>query len=190
MAKEPSDTKAPDLSAASATATALSQQLPRSNKTVTVACKLPHGIVIRDFEERSEYEPVFGQAERRKVSVYRPVGPKIRIKGPSVPSLFIRYVEVIGGYAITEGIPADVYERWENWNMEAPFFANDLIFAHEDGARARAWAKDHETIKSGMEPLETGMKLTDDGRQVFKDNRVSMAGADSVIDGKADPRAA
>jgi hypothetical protein len=191
-AKQPSDTQSLDdnLAAGSAAAQAANQVLPKSNKTLTVACKLPHGIVIRDFEERTEYEPVFGQAERRKINVFRSVGPKIRIKGPSVPSTFVRMVEIHGGYAITEGIPADVYERWLNWNKESQFVVNDLIFAHENKARVIDWAKDHDSIKSGMEPLSTSMKLNEDGIQVFKDDRVRTAGADSVVDGKADPKAA
>jgi hypothetical protein len=188
--KEPSSTQAPAPAETSATAEALKQTLPRSNKTLTVACKMPHGVVIRDFQKKTEFEPVFGQAEKRKVDVYRPIGPKIRIKGPMVPNVFIRAIEVIGGYAITEGVPADVYERWAEANKESPFIVNQLIYAHENGARVRDWAKDHTAVKSGMEPLEVSMKMTPDGRQVFTDERVTRAGADQVVDGKADPKAA
>ena len=78
------------------------EELPESG-TVTVACKLPHGIIIRDRIESSVNENILGGGTR-KVKVFRPTGPRIRIKGPTVPSVFIRHVEVVGGYAITEGV--------------------------------------------------------------------------------------
>jgi len=188
-AKELSSEKVPadDSAATSAAALAENQKLPKSSKTVTVACKLPHGIVIRDFEERAEYEPVYGQAERREVSVFRPVGPKIRIKGPTVPGIFARLVEVHGGYAITEGVPADVFERWMKHNENSQFVTSMMIYGHENKARVIDWAKDRDSIKSGMEPLSVAMKMSDDGRQVFKDERVRSAGADQVVDDKVQP---
>lgn len=154
----------------------------RVNTSVTVACKLPHGIVIRDFVESTEHEPVLGGGTR-KVKVFRPVGRRIRIKGPTVPGPFIRRVEVVGGYAISEGIPADVFQRWIDWNKDSAMVRNQLIYGHENGDRVRDWAKDRDSLRSGMEPIDVRMK-SDAGRMVYADERIARAGADQVVDGK------
>lgn len=153
----------------------------RVNQTVTVACKLPHGIIIRDFAKRVENEPILGGGTR-EVHVFRPVGPKIRIKGPTVPAPLIRRVEVIGGYAITEGVPAEVFQRWIDWNKDSAMVRNKLIYGHENGNRVRDWAKDHAATRSGLEPIDVTMKSLA-GRMVISDERVARAGAGQVIDG-------
>ncbi len=156
----------------------------RQNRTVTVACKLPQGIVIRDFVERTENEPVPGGGTRQ-VKVFRPIGAHIRIKGPSVPGPFIRRVEIVGGYAISEGIPADVFQRWIDWNKDSAMVRNELIYGHENGNRVRAWAKDREDVRSGMEPLDVTLKSRR-GTLLLADERVARAGADMVVDGQVD----
>lgn len=155
-----------------------------TRKTVTVACKLPHGVVIRDHLEGVNHENVMGGGTR-KVKVYRPVGPKIRIKGPTVPVAFIRQVEVVGGYAITSGVDADVFARWMQWNREAPFVRNLLIYGHEDRDHVLGWAKDHGAVQSGVEPLDVTM-IHKNGKQVYADPRINRAGADLVVDGKVE----
>jgi hypothetical protein len=151
-------------------------------KTVVIACKLPHGIIIRDQEETIVHENVMGGGTR-KVKLYRPVGPRIRVKGPVVPDAFIRSVEVVGGYAITEGVDADVFGRWMNWNKDAPYVVNKLIYGHEDRDNVLGWAREHGDVRSGVEPLDVTMK-THNGRQVYADERIARAGADLVVDGK------
>lgn len=155
-----------------------------TRKTVTVACKLPHGVVIRDHTEGAVHENVMGGGSR-KVKVYRPIGPKIRIKGPTVPVAFVRLVEVVGGYAITSGIDADVFGRWMSWNKDAPFVRNLLIYGHEDRDHVLGWAREHGAVKSGVEPLDVTMK-SENGRQVYRDERINRAGAEQVVDGKVE----
>lgn len=144
-----------------------------SRNTVTVACKLPHGLVIRDFKPTQTFENVMGGGQR-EVVVYRPVGPQIRLKGPVVPRQFIRAVEVIGGYAITEGIDGKVFANWLDANKDAPYIVNKLVYGHEDGARVRAWAKEHASVRSGFEPLDVSLR-SEAGRMVYTDPRVRVA---------------
>lgn len=151
-----------------------------TRKTVTVACKLPHGIKIRDHEEGVTHENVMGGGTRKQ-KVFRPVGPVIRIKGPLVPKEFIRMVEVVGGYAITEGVDAVVWDKWIRWNREATFVENQLIFGDESGDKVRGWAREHAGVRSGLEPLDVSMK-SENGRMVYRDERVIRAGADQVVD--------
>jgi hypothetical protein len=161
----------------------------KSTGSVFVACKLPHGIVIRDFQEGTAFENVLGGGTR-KFKVFRPVGKRIRIKGPVVPQEFIRLVEVVGGYAITEGVPAEVWRRWIEWNKESDFIRNSMIYGHESKDRVTGWAKERAALKSGTEPLDVSMKRGEDGEMVFKDERIALAGATQVVDGSLEPTAA
>lgn len=151
-----------------------------TRKTVTVACKLPHGIKIRDHEESTTFENVMGGGTR-KIKVFRPIGPVIRIKGPQVPKEFIRLVEVVGGYAITDGIDAEVFARWMRWNAEMPAVENLLIFGGEKRDEVLGLARERAGLRSGLEPLDVSMK-SENGRMVYKDERVIRAGADQVVD--------
>lgn len=155
--------------------------------TVVVACKLPHGIVIRDHVATTALENT--PAGARSITVFRPVGPKIRIKGPTVPTEFIRMVEVVGGYALSYGIPADVFERWMEWSKDSTMVRNNMIFGHEKRERVIDWAKEHASQKSGLEPLDVSMK-SENGQKVHRDERIRHAGAGQVVDGSIDLSAA
>ena len=157
------------------------EELPESG-TVTVACKLPHGIIIRDRIESSVNENILGGGTR-KVKVFRPTGPLIRIKGPTVPSVFIRHVEVVGGYAITEGVDAKIFKQFMKDNQDSPFVRNFLIYGDESRDKVLGWAKERAEIKSGVEALDVSLTVKE-GRQVFKDERIARSGADQVTDGK------
>jgi len=157
-----------------------------SRKVVTVACKLPHGLIIRDHSEHIGHENVLGGGTR-KVKMFRPTGTPIRIKGPVVPDVFVRLVEVVGGYAITEGVDAEVFGRWLSWNKESAFVVNKMVFGHEDGAYLRAWAKEHSSTRSGMEAIDVTLK-SEQGKLVYVDPRVRQetaemfkAGADANV---------
>lgn len=141
--------------------------------TVVIACKLPHGIKIRDYEKGESFEPVMGGG-KRKTLVYRAVGPTYRIKGPNVPDALKPLVEVVGGYAITQGMPADVWGRWIESNADAPYVKNGLIFGGEDGDAVRGKAREMVDTKTGMEPLDPKMKLNDEGRMQFVDSRLKQ----------------
>lgn len=147
-----------------------------ARRVVTVACKLPHGLVIRDFSEHVAHENVLGGGQR-KVKVFRATGRPIRLKGPVVPDEFVRLVEVVGGYAITEGVDAEIYGRWQRANAESLFIVNELVYGHEDGAHLRAWAREHASVKSGMEALDVTLR-SENGRQVYGDPRIRQATAE------------
>lgn len=155
-----------------------------ARKTVTVACKLPHGVVIRDFTKTVQHENVMGGGSRR-IDVYRPVGKRIRIKGPQVPTPFLRLVEIAGGYAITDGVDAEIFQRWMNWNKDSQAVVGELIFGYEDRDRVIGMARERANVKSGVEPLDVTM-IHQNGRMVFKDERIARSGADVVMDNKVE----
>jgi hypothetical protein len=146
-------------------------QTPR---VFTVACKLPHGIKIRGYEKRTERVNVMGGGTR-EIEIWRPVGKYIRIKGPNVPLQFRALVEIIGGYAITSGVPADVFEQFMEHNQDSDFVRNDMIYGHEQRGRVISWAKERESLKTGFEPLDVTMR-SKEGRMVIADERLASNG--------------
>lgn len=61
---------------------------------------------------------------------------------------------VIGGYGLTEGVPADFFEAWLQTYADSPAVTNGLVFAQENAADVRAQALDQADIRTGLEPLD------------------------------------
>ena len=123
--------------------------------TVTVACKLPMGIVIREEVERTEKELVMGGGVR-DVKVYRPTGKMATIRGCSIPvqrDPNADYPPIVGGAALTFGVDADLWAKWFASNKESDLVRNGLVYAHEKQEMVRGHAKEHAAQKSGLEPL-------------------------------------
>lgn len=137
--------------------------------TVTVACKVPNGILLRVFREEKSQEPVLGGGWREvKRSV--PVGDPIHISGPAVPYGEAPKTKIEHGFALTFGVPADVWKVWLEQNADSDMVRNGLIFAQakDDGAVAKS--KEMSGEKSGLEPLNPAM-TTKNGQTVPVDPR-------------------
>jgi hypothetical protein len=99
-----------------------------STETVTIGCKLPHGLIL-DLT-------IPGQTPRR-----------VRIRGRNA-------ARVIGGYGMTPGVPKAFWEEWRKKNAALAFVKNDLIFAEADRASAVDHAKDNERLTTGLEAID------------------------------------
>jgi hypothetical protein len=58
------------------------------------------------------------------------------------------------GYAFTEGIDKESYDRWAHDNKDQPFMTNKLVFAMPDLREAEAKAKDNEKRITMHEPID------------------------------------
>lgn len=79
--------------------------------------------------------------------VIRGAGKQWRIKGA-------RESSIIGGFGLTEGVPAEVWEDFARHHKDSKAIRNGAIFAVGDMQSARDAAKDHEKQKTGMERLD------------------------------------
>jgi hypothetical protein len=123
--------------------------------TVTVACKIPNGIIMRiyDMVEAIEPSPMGG----RTIKQARQVGGDIRIKGATTPTPnTMQYNQLMHGYGITQNVPKDVWEKWFKDNADSAIVQNKLIFAFDDPNQtfARASKQRREGVRSGLEPLD------------------------------------
>lgn len=119
----------------------MADTVPKGNtKTVTVGCKLPHGLIIQ-HERLQEEKAVDGAVVRR----YVPIGEPITLRGTNSS-------RVIGGFGLTKGVDGDFFRKWLADNKEFGPVKAGLIFASDDLDSASDIAEERVDLKSGFEP--------------------------------------
>lgn len=112
--------------------------------TVTVACKLPHGMHL-------EIRNPAGLVERR-VTI-KGARLKTNKNGREITKGHETTDDYGRGFGLTHGVPADFWARWAEENKEYPPFARGMIFAQGSDVDARAQATEMSEIQTGLEPL-------------------------------------
>ncbi|WWQ12995.1 hypothetical protein PQ43W_49 [Ralstonia phage PQ43W] len=97
----------------------------KSSNSVTVACKLPQGLVIAIPE----------------------MDIHIKLHGSMSPY-------AIANHGMTHGIPADVWDAIEKYHAEAAWLKNGAVFAHKKADSAADQAQDREGVRIGFEPID------------------------------------
>lgn len=121
--------------------------------TVTVACKLPHGLFLRNFTMIERDEPVMGGGTK-VAKVAQEKGDRIRINGVAVPFGAIPNYPIVGGYALTQNVDADFWNEWLRANRDSDVVKNKLIFAHATPAQAHDQSTEQQKVRSGLEPID------------------------------------
>lgn len=122
---------------------------------VTVACKMPNGLVLQVWDIENYQEPMPGgmmrDATRRvKCKKFAPItlNPARRRMMEEEPSY-----RIIGGYAMTENVPAELWSRWLRDNQDSDIVKNGLICAFEKADSSVSEAKNRRDVRSGLEPV-------------------------------------
>jgi hypothetical protein len=126
-----------------------------SNATVVVASKAPFDIILKlyDFVERSE--PVMGGGVRTfKQAQERMSAESFIVQGNSWAQNQGPHQQIVGGYAITHGIPRAFWDEWLDQNKELDMVKNKMIFAHSEAASVTSRATDQAELKSNIERLD------------------------------------
>lgn len=61
---------------------------------------------------------------------------------------------VIGGYALTPNVPADLWEAWHKANADSDVVQKGLIFAHEKPSEVEAEVRKNSDLRSGFEEVD------------------------------------
>lgn len=120
--------------------------------TVTVACKLPHGLMLRLFRMEEHDEPVMGggtKTVKRAVAI----GETLTILGVAAPFGKSPKAQIVGGYALTPGVDADFFKAWMDQNKDSAVVRNKLVMHHEKPDMVAKKAEELAAIRSGLEPL-------------------------------------
>lgn len=125
-----------------------------TGETVTVACKLPNGLILRVFEMITSQEPV-PSGGFRDVKVSQVMGEPVTIYGNATQVGVVPPCRIVAGYALTPGVSKDFWELWLAQNEQSDLVKNGIVFANPDDRSSEAQAKDGSKILSGLEPLAT-----------------------------------
>lgn len=135
----------------------------KSRNTVTVACKVPNGLILQNSVLEDDFEPVFGGGSR-PIKAARPIGDPIHITGSARAIMSDPDAKrVVGGYGLTFNVPKEAFEKWMKDNAALDMVKNGLIFAHDSPDRATDQARDMRSTRSGLEALNVeGRKANGD----------------------------
>ncbi|KAA0117874.1 hypothetical protein CIW48_27115 [Methylobacterium sp. P1-11] len=123
--------------------------------TVTVACKLPHGLVLQEQRMTKRTEPVMGGGYREFEQAER-FGKKIMLAGsarPVNPEGEVEFAPMVGGYGLTPNVDKDFFERWLAQNAELDAVKNGFIFAAERDDTVKGRAREGKAGPCGLEPI-------------------------------------
>lgn len=128
--------------------------ITQAREVVSVACKMPNGIILRTFAPHTETELVLGGGTR-DVTVYRQTedqivigGTAARVGDPRPPIL------VEGGYRITPNVPKALWDSWYAANKHSDLVRNRLIYASEKREDAESFSRSHDGVLTGLEGID------------------------------------
>jgi hypothetical protein len=124
-----------------------------SGDVVSVACKIPMGLILR-AHKRVMMPHKTTEGMIRDVPEYHQFGKEYMVYGPSHPQNAGPHCTIIGDYAITHGIPKELWDLWSAQNRGSMMVINRMIFAYSSNKIAGA-AKEHAELKSGLERLDS-----------------------------------
>ena len=126
----------------------------QSTGTVVVACRLPNGLILRTFDMVETAE--VGPQQTRMVKIARYSGKQFKINGNSfAQNKAPKFGQLDNhGYALTYGVPADLWTEWKAQNHDAEVLLRGHIFAHGEEKSVRAEATEKKDVKTGMERLD------------------------------------
>lgn len=120
---------------------------------VTVACKIPNGLLLQVFQMEDAQEPVMGGGWKTVKRATR-VGASVKLNGPAVAYGKPMPHDIRYGVGLTYGVDADFYNAWAEQNKGSDFIVKRLVYAHAKGSEVEAQSKDQVSIKSGLEAVD------------------------------------
>jgi len=135
---------------------------------VTVACKVPNGLLLRVFKMVPAREQT--PTGYRDIEKAEQLGDIIKINGPAVPFGQAPEYSIVGGYALTANVDKEFFEAWFHQNEDHAAVRSGLIFAHGNLAMLSDRAKEQKEVLSGLETLNTARTIRN-GKSVPVDPR-------------------
>ena len=144
------------------------QQVKTSSKTVTVACKLPSGLILRAFDMKDDREA--SPMGTRDIKVARQRGEAVKLNGFAMAIGKSPQHQITGGYGLTSGVDAEFFNQWLKDNADSAIVKNGLVFATASDHDTMKEAKGNADVKSNLEPLDPSTKMVN-GRETPSDPR-------------------
>ncbi len=145
--------------------------------SVTIACKLPNGMLLQlfDIREVTETGPGGYRHTHKLATPRREEQYVVRGTGEFRGFDSKKAHDLVAGYALTHGIPKKFWDAWvKQTGQYLDAVTNRFIFAYAKPADAAAAAKDvgsDRTQRTGFEPLDPS-GIGNNGRVVVRDPRL------------------
>lgn len=123
-----------------------------SVRTVVVASKITRGLYLQHYNPVSMDVRVVGGGVEKRVQPMR-LPDKVRIKPAIVAMGMVPNYPIVSGFSITEGVPADFWRKFVEQNPGYEPITEGILRAFDTVADAIAYAKEHEALRTGLEPL-------------------------------------
>jgi hypothetical protein len=121
--------------------------------TVTVACKVPNGILLQIYEFETRQVSVMAGG-LREVKIAKPLPWSHRLNGPAKKLGQEVGYSIIQGAALTHGVDADNFAIWMSQRKGDLIVKNGLVFAHAKPESVAAQAAEHRDQRSDFEPID------------------------------------
>lgn len=132
-------------------------------ETITVACKHPHGLVLRLFEMVEAHDPLPGGGTKTVKRASPLPQQQVTIRGylnkydPALPP-----AARDSKFGLTHGVDKEFFDKWMAANKDHSMVQNNLIWAYtnakgegaNDPRNIKAKAKEFEGVKCGLEPID------------------------------------
>ena len=126
----------------------------KAGDTVTVACKMPHGLVLRVFDMRDKDVVAAGGTGRFSVKEAVERKQRVTLNGFAHPQDKAPLAPQVGGFGLTFGVPLEFFELWLTQNKDSDVVQNGLVFAHTKRDGAEGEAREKTDLQSGLERLD------------------------------------
>jgi len=114
---------------------------------VSVACKLPHGLILRAQTKQRRTGAQMGGGTQ-EFEIYEPTGDQAVVKGYLHPQALI-----VDGAAITQ-VPRDIWENWLELNKTSDLVKGGFVKGHDRHEFAVGHAQDVARVRNGLEPID------------------------------------
>lgn len=132
----------------------MAQENSTAAATVTVCCKLPHGINVDlyDMVDRAEAAP--GGMQTVKRAELRRNFKRITLNGFSYAQNKAPKNPVMEGFGLTFNVPREPMAEWLKLHADQDYVKNGLIFIQDGRREVEAQLKDHASQRSGLERID------------------------------------
>ncbi len=126
----------------------------KTGKTVTVACKMPRGVILQLSRMMPMRIPIMAGGFQETM-VAQKVGDQVRVKGFAVPFGKAPRYSIIGDFALTPGIDAAFWEAWKEQNKHLDMVVNGLIWAHSEALNPEGDVRVPKPTAENLTDIET-----------------------------------
>lgn len=119
-----------------------------STATVTIGCKLPHGLWL-------ELITLPDADIAKQTRVPAPTGPRVKLNGANTLRIQdpVSPVNPANGRFATTVIEKSFWDKWYERNKELEFMKIGAVFVVADEKTAKAIAEERKDLKTGFEPI-------------------------------------